>query len=90
MLGKANKLTELTSQITSDVYAIKPNAKVAVNVYPEVVTLQDNDINVDFVEVLQYAADYSAIMAYQRLEPVHPVSWVGTVTQMAIQKVWTR
>ena len=83
---KANKLTELTSQITSDVHAMKPNAKVAVNVYPEAVTLQDNEINENFVSITN-AADYSAIMAYQRLEPVHPVSWVGTVTQMAIQKV---
>jgi hypothetical protein len=83
---KSNKLTQLTSQITSDVHAIKPNAKVAVNVYPEAVMLQNNNINEDFVNITK-AADYSAIMAYQRLEPVHPVSWVGTVTKMAVQKV---
>jgi hypothetical protein len=77
----------LIRDITAEVKAIDPRVVVAVNVYPETVTLEpSNDICNDFNDIAN-SADYVAVMAYHKLDPIHPVSWVGIVTKDAIQKV---
>lgn len=84
---KAKQLTHLIRDITAEVKAIDPRVVVAVNVYPETVTLEpSNDICNDFNDIAN-SADYVAVMAYHKLDPIHPVSWVGIVTKDAIQKV---
>lgn len=84
---KARQLTGLVRDITSEVKAIDPRLVVAVNVYPETVTLEpSNDICTNFNDIAN-STDYVAVMAYHKLDPIHPVGWVGIVTKDAIQKV---
>jgi len=84
---KAKQITHLIGDITAEVKAIDPRVVVAVNVYPETVTLEkSNDICNNFNDIAN-SADYVAVMAYHKLDPIHPVSWVGIVTKEAIQKV---
>lgn len=84
---KAKQLTHVVREIRAEVQAVDPRLIVAVNVYPETVTLEpSNEICINFTDIADNA-DYAAVMAYQKLDPVHPVSWVGNVTKDAIRKV---
>ncbi|MCK5023397.1 MAG: family 10 glycosylhydrolase [Candidatus Aenigmarchaeota archaeon] len=78
-------ITNVISEIGNEIKSVRPEIKLAVNIYPSCVTnmqecLNDNSQNVS--EIVKYA-DYIVLMAYHKLDG-KSVNWISEITTGAI------